>query len=84
MRKFKFTGNPSEYGLLEGKSKVERNNIYDENYIPWTPFFLTPTNSNNDVLSSATILYPNDWEESAYNVIKNRTGKTVGGTFIKD
>ena len=22
--------------------------------------------------------------ESAYNVIKNRTGKTVGGTFIKD
>ena len=22
--------------------------------------------------------------ESAYNVIKNRTGKTIGGTFIKD
>lgn len=22
--------------------------------------------------------------KSAYNVIKNRTGKTVGGTFIKD
>ena len=23
-------------------------------------------------------------EESAYNVIKNRTGKTINGTFIKD
>lgn len=25
-----------------------------------------------------------DCLQSAYNVIKNRTGKTVGGTFIKD
>jgi len=29
-------------------------------------------------------LNPIDCLESAYNVIKNRTGKTVGGTFIKD
>lgn len=36
------------------------------------------------ILSEQCQLNDDDCLESAYNVIKNRTGKTVDGTFIKD
>lgn len=36
------------------------------------------------ILSYQLDIHPTDALEAAYNEIKNRTGKTIGGAFIKD